>query len=332
MKDRKSSGRIRSDVNALATRGLVDSRRLLYFYHVARLGSFSQAEAYLDVAQPAITRQVQQFEADLGVELLRRNGRGVALTAAGQVAFAHAEKLMADMAEMRLQVDAASLEPQKSVSIAASTTFMTLFMPEAVRKFVSEYPAVRLQAHEGSSGRVYDMLIAGEVDMAVVLHAAHSQKLKMQKLTSDPLVVLASAKHPAAGKKSLTAEELREMNLVLPASPHGSRAVIESYLGAAGVRVSPTLELDSLALTISVIRNPDLCTILPVVACRSYASTGEFAMVPLSPPLSRTVYLAHLRDKPLTGPAKALANAISAAVADSAKSSRKRRPRTSASS
>lgn len=307
--------RIRSNLTSLATRNLVDSRRLLYFYHVARLGSFSLAETYLDIAQSAITRQIQQFEAEMGAELLRRNGRGVELTAAGKVAYAHAEKLMAEMAHMLADVEAAVHKPVPSVSIAASTSFMTLFMPEAVRQFIRSHPQVRLQAYEGSSGRVYDMLIAGEVDMAVVLHATNSKKLKLRKLTVDPLVLLVHKQHPLAGRKSVSPQELATLKLVFPASPFGSRLIIEQYLAEAGVRVEPVVELDSLALTVSAIRNPELCTILPDLVLRAFADPEEFVILPLAPALSRTVYLAHLRDKALSGPARAFVAALSAAVA-----------------
>jgi LysR family nitrogen assimilation transcriptional regulator len=312
-------------LTTLATRNLVDSRRLLYFYHVARLGSFSLAETYLDIAQSAITRQIQQFEAEMGAELLRRNGRGVELTTAGKVAYAHAEKLMAEMALMQLDVEAAVRKPVSFVSIAASTSFMTLYMPEAVRQFTQSHPQVRLQAFEGSSGRVYDMLIAGEVDMAVVLHATNSKKLKLRKLTVDPLVLLVHKDHPLSSRKRITPDDLAGLKLVLPASPFGSRLIIEQYFAQAGVRVEPVLELDSLALTLSAIRNPELCTILPDLVLRAFADPEELVMIPLMPALARTVYLAHLRDRAISAPARALMAALAAAVSAAVLPDRARR-------
>ena len=71
----------------MAQQGVIDSRRLLYFFHVARTGSFTVAETVLNVAQSAISRQIQLLESELNVQLLSRNGRGVSLTPAGEILF-----------------------------------------------------------------------------------------------------------------------------------------------------------------------------------------------------------------------------------------------------
>jgi len=81
-------------LKAMRSRSLLDSRRLFYFYHVARLGSVSAAEAVLDIAQSALTRQIQQLEAELDEQLLQRNGRGMMLTPAGEILFRQAESIL----------------------------------------------------------------------------------------------------------------------------------------------------------------------------------------------------------------------------------------------
>ena len=64
-------------------------KQLEYFVHVAELGSFSKAAIELDVAQPALSRQVRLLETDLRVTLLQRTGRGVLLTEAGKRLYDH---------------------------------------------------------------------------------------------------------------------------------------------------------------------------------------------------------------------------------------------------
>ena len=84
---------VRSDVAIQATEKVIDSRRLLYFYHVAKAGRFTAAEAILDVAQSAMSRQIQHLERDLGVQLLDRTGHGVKLTTHGEILFRQAEAI-----------------------------------------------------------------------------------------------------------------------------------------------------------------------------------------------------------------------------------------------
>lgn len=298
-----------------ATKELVDSRRMLYFYHVARLRSFTLAEAYLDVAQPAISRQIQQLEEELGAKLLQRNGRGVSLTDAGRVVYERSEDILDEMAEMRAHVALAGRHPSSQVSVAAFPSFMTFMMPEAIKHFIAMFPDVHLKAYEASTGQVYNMLLEGQVDLAVVLHAPNSQKLSLQKLSVDSLVLAMSPGHPLAANRSATAADLAGLPLVLPASAHGSRILIDGFFAEAGVEMSPRLEFDSLALTFATIAETPMCTILPAVVCQSRVAAGELVTVPLSPALTRTTYLASLRDRPLSLAAKALAREIGLAAA-----------------
>jgi hypothetical protein len=67
----------------VSSKSIIDSRQLLYFYHVAKNGSFSRAEGALDAPQPVISRHIAKLEDELGLLLLDRNGRGVTLTPFG---------------------------------------------------------------------------------------------------------------------------------------------------------------------------------------------------------------------------------------------------------
>lgn len=88
---REKGIRERSDIASAAASNLLDARRLLYFFHVARTGSFTAAEAHLDVAQSALSHQIRRLESDLDTRLLNRKGHGVELTATGEVFYAHAK-------------------------------------------------------------------------------------------------------------------------------------------------------------------------------------------------------------------------------------------------
>ena len=80
---------------------VLHTNRLYYFYQTARLGSFSKAEDHLDVAQPALSRQVQLLEKELGAVLLERHARGVSLTENGRLVYERAAKIFGLMAEIR---------------------------------------------------------------------------------------------------------------------------------------------------------------------------------------------------------------------------------------
>ena len=309
--------RAKSAIAGFATKNLLDSKRLFYFFHVARLGSLTMAETVLDVAQSAISRQIRQLEAEVGSQLLQRTGRGVTLTEAGELLFRQAEDILQEMASTMEMIDQIKRRPAGGqITIASPPTFSALFMPEVVRRFVEVYPDVRLVAYEGSTGQVYDLLASGQVDMAIVLHAATSQKLALQKVSSEPLMLIVSPRHPLAlaNTKVVERAQLASLDIVLPVGSHGSRALVEAYAEEGGIHLDPRLRLDSLGMSKAVATDGRFCAVLPQLACAAEIARGELVALPLAPVLKRTLYLASLRDRPQTPHMKALAREIVSVV------------------
>ena len=310
-----SSTRDKSTITSIATKSLLDSKRLFYFYHVARLGSLTTAETVLDVAQSAISRQLQQLEAELGEQLLERTGRGVKLTEAGELLYRQASSILGEMASTVELIQQIKKRPTSgSISIASPPTFSNLYMPQVVKRFVEMYPQIRLNAYEASTGQVHDYLATGQVDLAIVLHSSHSQKLKMQKLAEEPLLVVAHASHPVARKKQVDRHDLPLLELLLPVAANGSREVIEQYCHQGGITLDPIIRLDSLGMIKAVLREGKHATLLPRLACAQEIDSGEFICRPLLPMLKRTVYLASLRDREVTHYMRAMIKEIAAVV------------------
>lgn len=311
----KSVSRVKRSVSDISSRSLLDSRRLFYFFHVARLGSLSTAEAVLSVAQSAISRQIQQLEVELGEQLLLRTGRGVTLTPAGELLYKQSEIILQEMASTIDLLDQAKRRPGTSqISIASPPTFSNVYMPEVVERFVKAFPDVYLVAYEASTGQVYDYLATGQVDLAIVLHESTTQKLTMQKLVVEPMMLICTPNNPVAKEKSISRDRLLGLDMVLPAAPHGSRALFDAYFSEAGLELDPMLRLDSLGMTKAVLRNDRYCTILPLVACAREVTAGELVAISLVPILKRTVYLASMRERAQSAPVKALAREIANVV------------------
>lgn len=307
--------RIKSAIAGIASKNLLDSKRLFYFFHVARFGSLTTAEAVLDVAQSAISRQIQQLEAEVGEQLLHRTGRGVTLTEAGELLFRQANTILQEMASTMEMIDQIKHRPDSGqITIASPPTFSSLYMPEVVQRFVEVLPNVQLVAYEGSTSQVYDLLASGQVDLAIVLHEATSQKLSLQKLSTEPLLLIVSPRHPLAEAKSVAREALGSLDVVLPVGSHGSRALVEAYCEEAGIHLAPRLRLDSLNMTKAVLADGRFCAVLPHLACAGEIARGELIAIPLAPVLKRTLYLANLRDRLQTPHMKAMARVITSVV------------------
>lgn len=299
------------------THGVIDSKRLLYFVCVARLGSFTVAEAQLGVNQSTLTRNVQQLEADLGVALMERNGRGVSLTVVGKVFLEHAERILGDMRDAMEQLARLQRSPGGEISIAAPNMFATMYLPQVIRRMVSKYPNLRMNIMEGSTGHVHERLASGDVDVAVLVVPPKTPKIVARKILEEPLVLIVRSDHAMAGRKSVVREDVKDLELVLPASAHGSRKRIDEYFEEADIRLDIKINADSLAVTKALVCESDLyCTILPQRACEQEIATGQLIGIPFIPSLQRSVFIARSRDQGLSPYTMDVMQEIEMAVCD----------------
>ncbi|WP_042876782.1 LysR family transcriptional regulator [Cupriavidus necator] len=283
---------------SLANQGVLDSRRLLYFFHVARTGSFTVAETILNVAQSAISRQIQLLESELDVQLLSRNGRGVSLTPAGEILFGQAKAILDEMSETMDRLRVSRRSPGGQVSIASFASVMSVVMPEVIRRFQRSYPDVEITARQGATGEVYDQLARGEVDVAILSQPMANKRVVQHKLLVEPLSVVVAKSHPMAGKPHLEREDLASLEFVLPASQRGLRQLIEQYVGPGAELVAP-IRADSTSLMKALVRTGRYATLLPQLsfAPAEEPQPDDFSLIPLKPKFTRTLVVAALAER-----------------------------------
>lgn len=301
-----------SDFHSLAS---FDAKKLLYFFCVARAGSFTIAEAQLGVNQSTLTRSVQQLESDLGVTLLDRTGRGVVLTTAGNVFIEHAKRILDNMQEAMNVIFKLQHNPGDEISIAAPNMFATLYLPQVIRNILKKYPNLRMNIMEGSTGHVHERLAAGDIDIAVLVIPPRTPRITAKKILQEQLLLIVRSDHPMANKKSIDRKEAKTIELVLPASVHGSRKRINEYFEEAGVDLDIRINADSLAVTKALVCGSNLYgTILPRRACEHELQTGKLIGIPFSPSLQRSVFIGRLRDRNPSSYAIDIAREIELAV------------------
>jgi DNA-binding transcriptional LysR family regulator len=292
--DSRPQGKVKSGVAEGTAQHLIDSRRLFYFYHVARLGSLTTAEAYLDIAQSAISRQLQQLESDLGVQLLERTGRGVSLTEVGRVVFDKAKGILEEMSNTRTEIELSQRRPKGQISFAAPSMFVRGFMGRVVERFALRFPDVRLRVIEAATGQVAELVAASVVDLGIVVHAPNSPKVETEPLLVEHMELAVRASDPLARRKSIDRSELDGLPFIMPANPHGARLLIERYCAAGGIVLDNRIELDSMTLMKEAVARLPYYAVLAPGDC---LPDDDIVNVPLVPPLERVSYLARLRDR-----------------------------------
>lgn len=220
-------------------------QQLITFCRVVEAGSFTRAAELLNLTQPAVTRQVAALEAELGEPLLDRQGRHFRLTAAGEIVYEHARRVVAVVDSARRQVEALSSPEQGQVSIACVTTTGLFTLPSLLAAFSRQYPAVRIRVWSGKIAAVMDRVLDGESDLGLVTMPVTHPRLESVPLFRDRVVLVASPPQAARLPSPLTLAHLAELDMIAYQAPSRFRTLIEAHLETVGVYPRVAMEFDS---------------------------------------------------------------------------------------
>jgi DNA-binding transcriptional LysR family regulator len=132
----------------------VELRQLIYFDAVIREGGFTKAARQLHVAQPAISAQVRQLEAELGVTLIQRGTRSPVLTQAGELLLVHARQVLAHIEAARLEMAGISSVTKGTVRIGATQVLGAFNLAASMASFRLRYPGVAMTTATGPGAPV----------------------------------------------------------------------------------------------------------------------------------------------------------------------------------
>ncbi len=182
--------------------------QLGYFLEIARQRSFTRAAGRLHMAQPALSQQMKNLEAELGAALFIRGRKEIQLTAAGKAFLPRAEGLLAQAEAAKTVVsDVAQLRGGK-LTIAAIPSVSACLLPEVVRSFHRLHEQVALQLIEDSSERVADCVESGLADIGFLQLPVSKSAFKTQTLITEPFVLLVGKSHALARQQSVSLRQL----------------------------------------------------------------------------------------------------------------------------
>lgn len=182
--------------------------QLGYFIEIARQRHFTRAAERLHMAQPALSQQMKNLEAELGTPLFIRGKKETQLTAAGKALLPRAEALLAQAEAARAAVsDVAQVRGGKLI-VAAIPSVCACLLPELLHAFGRKHPGVKLQLIEDSSERVAASVESGHADLGFLQLPASKAAFESRELISEPFVALVAAAHALANEKEITLKQL----------------------------------------------------------------------------------------------------------------------------
>ncbi|MFC3041193.1 LysR family transcriptional regulator [Virgibacillus xinjiangensis] len=194
----------------------MELKQIKYFIEVAKREHVTEAANALHIAQSAVSRQIFNLEAELGVSLFIREGRTVKLTPIGRVFKDHMEQALHTI-EDAAQVIEEYTDPERgTVHVGFPSSLSAYMLPTAVSGFRNQYPDVKFQLKQGSYHELKKAVLNGEINMALLGPVPMNEKrLKGAILFTENMVALLPSSHPLAGEKSLKLSDLRNDQFIL---------------------------------------------------------------------------------------------------------------------
>jgi DNA-binding transcriptional LysR family regulator len=202
---------------------------LKVFLAVADALSFTRAAERLFLTQSAVSHQIARLEADLGCQVLERQGRTVGLTAAGRTLVDHARKVFSTLEEATSATRAAAHPNRGRLRIGASNTTCQYILPEALREFRECFPEYSLSIIPGDSPIAVEHLAAGRVDLALMIRTERDRRVAYHPLFDDDLQMMVSALHPWAKAGKVDRRQVGAQQMVLYNRNSATSKLVERY-------------------------------------------------------------------------------------------------------
>jgi len=309
----------------------MDFDQLHTFLEIVRLKSFSKAAQTCYRTQPAISAQVRQLEQELRADLFERFGSRISLTPAGKI-FAEFAEQMLDL-RRRAQDSVAELEhtPRGELVIAANEATCIYVLPKVFSEYRQLFPAVQLQVNRSYGSRVVEAVMENSADFGLTQLPVDDKRAQVVTVHRDEIRAIVPARHPLAGKKSVSPPDLVGHFLLLPKQGK-TRARLNNWLEAVEDDIQVSMELDSTELTKHFVLAGLGVGFLAVSNCREEMAAGKLSALTLAPePMIRRLGLVYRKDKALSKAALGFIQIVMDNVGDDSMSLEKaREPRVAA--
>jgi DNA-binding transcriptional LysR family regulator len=219
----------------------MELRHLRYFVAVAEELHFRRAAERMHVAQPAISEQIRKLEAELGVQLLLRNHRRVALTPAGAAFLDEARRVLGQAEFARRAACEASDRAIGQLRIGYLPDVLPASVPRLLRRFAAAAPRVRVTLETGAARQLLEDVRSERIDLAVVCLPAPVNGLRVVPIGTELTVAAVPEDHPCANEREISLAGLAHTSLVQLAR-RVNPAFYDGVLGACrAAGIAPSL-------------------------------------------------------------------------------------------
>lgn len=288
----------------------IDFDGLQAFVTVAELGAFNKAADKLSLTQAALTRRIQKLEHYLGLKLIDRTTRQMALTPVGRELLPKVRSLVQDMASTFSQIKDVSRTSKGHFTLACIPTLVNSLLPTLIRQYRDQYPDNRIRLIDASAYEIREAVLSQQAEMGVTVQGVKHPDLEEVRLFDDPLMFYCLHSHPLSHMPSLSWSDMNLDDLIAVSSLTGTRIVMNYQLAKKGIELHGHYEVQHHATALNLVAAGVGCAILPATICADGDRAGVVRIALKSPVVRRKIVLIQKKGATLSPAARAFSDIL----------------------
>jgi DNA-binding transcriptional LysR family regulator len=269
----------------------IDTLGVQAFVALAEHQAFNRAAETLNITQAALSRRLQNLEAFLGVRLVERTTRSVALTRLGENFLPQARRLLTELAAALTEIRETGSALRGDVTLACVPTIGVQYLPRILQSYYAHYPNNRIRVLDHASSAVARAVLTREAEFGINIAESNHPTLESVPFMQDSFVLICREDHALARHKRVAWKRLQGYRVILPGAGSSNRPLLDLALADAKVELSAFYEVQRSSTAVGLVAAGVGIAVVPRLAWQtgSYPNLRMIALT--SPTVNRTFSL-----------------------------------------
>jgi len=255
---------------------------LRIFCDLAELQSFSKTADKHFLSQSAVSQQLAQLELTHKCQLINRKKRPIELTKAGQLLYQAAIDMLERYEQLRSELNALKSSSGSRINVAAIYSIGMHTLPGYVKKFMINYPNVNVHIEYFSADKIYELILAGDVDIGLVAVPKRDKRLDVYDFEDEPLVLACSPAHALSRESQVDIHQLEFEQFIGFEKDTPTRIWIDNIFGRYNIVVRPVMEFDNVETIKRAVEINSGISILPQTTILQEVKSGMIKAIGFS--------------------------------------------------
>ncbi len=258
---------------------------------IADHGAFHRAAGSLNITQTALSRRLKNLESYLGVSLVERTTRSVALSRLGENFLPQARRLLTELAAALTEIRETGKALRGDVTMACVPTLGVHYLPRVLQEYATHYPNNRIRLLDHASSGVAQAVLSREAEFGVNIGASNHPDLISTPLLQDRFVLVCRRDHVLARNRRLSWNRLDGHRLIFPGAGSSNGPLLETALGEERRTLSVYYEVQRSSTAVGLVAEGVGVAVVPRLAMQSGAYPNLSVIELIKPAVSRTFSL-----------------------------------------